>query len=257
VENLWLVQYSERGFQIYLLSASLKCREDPWRRAWSHHCPSSCSRHIHSFPFKRYLFCHILAMKTVAMEDAQWSRHCGRTQLIPSQLCVFTKKRLQFSRRQHKKSGRGRERRVQRTLAHISISEEGPEGDKKNGGKKQLHCWGGGVGLPSLWHNQKKDPGASIDALYGEHAVHQPSTTRIREGERLRAGGAFTAALNILQNDLKAKPVYTRSLSGWHLVSHWPDSSEAALEVFPHCRRQCFPIITSTVAAKFILSCQS
>lgn len=57
----------------------------------------------------------------------------------------------------------------------------------------------------------EKDRGASMAAVYGEHALHQLRATHVREGERLRAGTAVTAALNMLQNDLKAEPVYTHS----------------------------------------------
>lgn len=50
----------------------------------------------------------------------------------------------------------------------------------------------------------EKDWGDSLAALYGEHALHQLSATHAQAGECTQAGSAFTAALNILQNDLKA-----------------------------------------------------
>lgn len=50
----------------------------------------------------------------------------------------------------------------------------------------------------------KKDWGGSIAALYGEHALHQLSATRLLVGECVQASTAFTVALKILQNDLKA-----------------------------------------------------
>lgn len=51
----------------------------------------------------------------------------------------------------------------------------------------------------------EKDRGGSVAVL------HQLSATRVRAGEHVQAGTAFTTALNILQNDLKAEPVYTHS----------------------------------------------
>ena len=57
------------------------------------------------------------------------------------------------------------------------------------------------------------------------------------EGERVQAGAAFTAALTILQNDLKAKPVYTRGhckTAIWFTMGQTPQRQH--LRVFPHCR---------------------
>lgn len=90
--------------------------------------------------FMRYLFCHILAMKTVAMENTQRSRHgeCSSSW----QLRVFTN-RLQFSRRQCKRTKEERAESVRCELAQISINKEGPWGWLENGRKKQLHCWTG------------------------------------------------------------------------------------------------------------------
>ena len=45
----------------------------------------------------------------------------------------------------------------------------------------------------------EKDWGASIAVLYGEHALHQLSTTHVWEGERLQASIAFIAALNTVE----------------------------------------------------------
>lgn len=50
----------------------------------------------------------------------------------------------------------------------------------------------------------EKDWGGSIAGLYGEHAMHQLSAIHAKAGEFVQAGTAFTAASNILQNDLKA-----------------------------------------------------
>ena len=50
----------------------------------------------------------------------------------------------------------------------------------------------------------EKDCEGSIAVLYFEHALHQLSATRVWVGECVQASTAFTAALNILQNDLKA-----------------------------------------------------
>lgn len=57
----------------------------------------------------------------------------------------------------------------------------------------------------------EKDSGGSIAVLYGEHALYQLSATPVWVGEGVQPGTAFTAALNILQNDLKAWSVYTHS----------------------------------------------
>lgn len=50
----------------------------------------------------------------------------------------------------------------------------------------------------------EKDWGGSIAVLYGEHALQELSATRVWAGECVQDGTAFIAALNILQNDLKA-----------------------------------------------------
>ncbi len=54
----------------------------------------------------------------------------------------------------------------------------------------------------------REEPGTLYAVLYGEHALHQLSATRVWVGECVPDGSAFTAALNILQNDLKAWSVY-------------------------------------------------
>lgn len=56
----------------------------------------------------------------------------------------------------------------------------------------------------------EKDWIGSMAVLYGEHALHQPSATHVWAGEHVQDGTAFSA-LNKLQNDLKAEPVYTYS----------------------------------------------
>lgn len=63
-------------------------------------------RSTFSFPFKRFLFCHILPIKTVAMENTQWRWHCEYRHSSSSDNYVFSPKRLQFSRRQYKQTGR-------------------------------------------------------------------------------------------------------------------------------------------------------
>lgn len=122
---------------IHLLTESWKCSEEPW---WGER---SLSRYVTNvfppFLFMRYLFNHILAMKTVAMENTQRSRHCERS---ASQLRVFTK-RLQFSRRQCKRTKEERDESVYCKRAQISINKEGPWGWLTKWQTKQLHCWAG------------------------------------------------------------------------------------------------------------------
>lgn len=65
----------------------------------------------------RCLFCHILATKTVAMENAQRSRHCEHSSSRQSR--VFTK-RLPFSRKQCKQTKE--ERDISMYYKHAKIS---------------------------------------------------------------------------------------------------------------------------------------
>lgn len=104
------------------LSMSWNCREKPW---WGDGLKLSLSRYFTNFfpfLFMRYLFCHILAMKTVAMENAQKSRHCEHSS--SRQLRVFTK-RLQFSRRQCKQTKEERKVSMYDKLANISNHQWG------------------------------------------------------------------------------------------------------------------------------------
>lgn len=74
----------------------------------------------------------------------------------------------------------------------------------------------------------EKDWGGSIAVLY------QLSATRVRAGEHVQDGTAFNAALNILQNDLKALPVYTHSHCRiWFTVGQTPKKQH--LRSVTHC----------------------
>lgn len=111
-----------------LSNISMICEFEMWRRSLVKTLSGtvtvpSCYRNIFSFPFKRYLFCHILAMKTVAMENTQWSWHCERRQSSSSDNYVFSPERLQFSRRLYQQTGSGREKHVKR--AHSNFNQQG------------------------------------------------------------------------------------------------------------------------------------
>lgn len=87
-----------------------------WRRPLDGRQPEAGAvplyyRNTFSFPFLRYLFCHILAMKTVAMENTQWTQ----TQLVLWQLLAFTKK--------------------------IAIFKETMQTDREREGKACKVCW--------------------------------------------------------------------------------------------------------------------
>lgn len=125
--------------------------EETW---WGDKPKQSLSRYVTippPFLFMRYLFCHILAMKTVAMENTQRSRHGERSSSW--QLRVFTN-RLQFSKRQCKRTKEERAESVHCKLAQISINKEGPWGWLKMA-EKTTSLLNRCVSLLSPWHNQR------------------------------------------------------------------------------------------------------
>lgn len=57
------------------------------------------------------------------MENTQWSWHCEHRHSSSSDNYVFSPERLQFSRRQYKQTGRGREKHVKH--AHSNFNQRG------------------------------------------------------------------------------------------------------------------------------------
>lgn len=107
----------------------------------------------------RYLFCHILAMKTVAMEkETQWSWHCEHRHSSSSDNYGFSPERLQFPRRQYKQTGRWREKHVKH--AHSNFNQPGrPWGWLTKWQKKTSSLLKRHVSLQSPWHDQRKTGG--------------------------------------------------------------------------------------------------
>lgn len=164
---------------------------------WSSHCLVMLQSPP-PFLFMRYLFCYILAMKTVAMENTQRSRHGERSSSW--QLRVFTN-RLQFSRRQCKRTKEERAESVHFKLAQISINKEGPWRWLKNG-RKTTSLLNGRVSLLSPWHNQR---GWEVFSLCCERASHQPCATCVKVGDCVSASKVLTSTwyIQYFKNDLQ------------------------------------------------------
>lgn len=174
---------------------------------------SHCLVMLQFFPpflFMRYLFCHILAMKTVAMENTQRSRHGERSSSW--QLRVFTN-RLQFSRRQCKGTKGERAENVRCELAQISINKEGPWGWLKNGRKNNFIVER--VCQLTVTMTQPERLGGVLSVLWGERAPHQTCTTRVKVGDCVPASKVLTSTWYILQ---KWPPALDGLLQSGHLI---------------------------------------
>lgn len=119
---------------------------------WSSHClfmlPISPP-----FLFMRYLFCHILAMKRVAMERKHTKEPALWMQLIPTfagyhQTIAIFKETMQTD-----KGGEGESMYCK--LTQNSITKEGPWGWLTKWQKKTPSLLSGHVILLSPWHNQR------------------------------------------------------------------------------------------------------
>lgn len=132
------------------------------------------------------------------MELALWTQ----TQLILWQLCVFTRKiaifkeTIQTDREREGKACKARSLKFQSTRKALRVINKMAE---KNSFIVEEACQ-----FAVTMTRAEKGCGGFMAVLYGEHALHQLSATRVWAGERVQADNSFTAALNILQNDLKA-----------------------------------------------------
>lgn len=142
-------------------------------------------------------------MKTVAMENAQWGPALWiHTQLILRQLCVFPQKRLQFSRRQCKQTERGREKACKARSLLCQSTTKAPRVINKMVEKTASLL--GGMLVCSHHDMTRERLGRSIAVLYGKHALHQLSTTRVPE-----VNSTLHLRLHWIYFRMTSRPVYT------------------------------------------------
>lgn len=164
------------------LSMSWNCGKKPWRGGgleWS------LSRYVTNYFFPSslligFLFCRILAMKTVAMENAQRSRRCERSS--PRQLRVFTK-RLQFFKEtmQTDKRGAGRKHVLQaNSKSELPMGRINKMTEKKNK-TKQNHSW---AGMSAYRHHDATREAGEAFCLFFVRWTHAtPTKNNIKLGD--------------------------------------------------------------------------
>ena len=117
-------------------------------------------------------------MKTVAMENTQRSWHCERRHSSSSDNYVFSPKKIaifketiQTDMEREGKACKARSLKIQSTRKALRVINKMAE---KNSFIVEEACW-----FAVTMTRPEKDWGRSIAVLYGGHALHQLSATRV------------------------------------------------------------------------------